>query len=664
MQGKVLFSIAVIAMSIFILAQLPNVPITQFAIAGQTNRKIFNPGDYVQTTANVNLRATPGIIDDNIIAQLPKNSIGQVVKDANNGVLVGDYYWWHVQFGKYNGWCAGNRLTKAYLGPKKRIAVLDFEVTAKAAPRDAGRGLSEMFITALHDTGRFIVLERAAMEAIFREQGFGISGAVKPGTEAKISEMLGAQTLVKGVITEFQEEKTKAGAGGLTAKIPGVGAVGLGKVEGYVAMDIRIFDAATGVVLHSHRAEGKVSKRGIVGGVYVKGMLIGAGEFEKTALGEASRKAIQDAVNFIIEDMKAVPWQGRVVSVKGANVFINAGQNSGIKIGDVMEVYDRGEELIDPDTGTSLGYQISKIGYAQISQIEEKFSIAKVIRGSGGSKGDIVKLLEGGISSIPPGDVMPTIPSEPAEETAAQKMRIMVVIPETHITRKIPDPAGETEIIKRLLDKGFDVIDQQMVDAIRYDEQVAKAVKDEKAAAAIGSDYGAEVIIIGEAFSEFAGRQPGGMISCRARVEARAIKVDTGSILATDGKHGSGLDTSENVAAKKALRQAGGELADYFIEQLTSAGGATTPTSAGTVQILLSNIQSYGQLIQFEKAIKGIEGVKEVHRRNFSEGTARLDVECSCDAQGLADGLYLHDYGDFKMEITSLSANKLEVEIK
>ncbi|MFH1637554.1 MAG: hypothetical protein ABIB71_03965, partial [Candidatus Woesearchaeota archaeon] len=35
------------------------------------------------------------------------------------------------------------------------------------------------------------------------------------------------------------------------------------------------------------------------------------------------------------------------------------------------------------------------------------------------------------------------------------KPRVMVVIPEQHLTRrKVPDPAGETEIIKKLLEKG------------------------------------------------------------------------------------------------------------------------------------------------------------------------------------------------------------------
>ena len=118
-----------------------------------------------------------------------------------------------------------------YYGPKKRIAVLDFEVQAREAPTEVGHGLSEMFITALTETGRFIVLERAAREAIFNELAFNASGAVKPGTEAEVGEMLGAQTLVKGVITEFQEEETKVGGGGLTAKIPGVGNLGIGMVS-------------------------------------------------------------------------------------------------------------------------------------------------------------------------------------------------------------------------------------------------------------------------------------------------------------------------------------------------------------------------------------------------------------------------------------------------
>lgn len=146
------------------------------------------------------------------------------------------------------------------------------------------------------------------------------------------------------------------------------------------------------------------------------------------------------------------------------------------------------------------------------------------------------------------------------------KPRLMVVIPEHHLTRKIPDPAGETEIIKRLLEKGFKVVDQSQIAKIRYGDQVKAALEgDVNLAVKIGLQYGAEVIIIGEAFSESAGRGIGGMESCRARVEARAIKTDTGEILVADGRHAGGLDITEAIAGKKALQKAGGELGDYFI---------------------------------------------------------------------------------------------------
>jgi curli biogenesis system outer membrane secretion channel CsgG len=545
-----------------------------------------------------------------------------------------------------------DKASPKYFGPRKRIAVLEFDVKAKDAPRDAGSGLREMLVTALVESGRFIVLEREELESIFREQKLGISGAVTPRTAADIGKMIGAQVLVKGVITEFQESRESVGAGRLSIKAP-INTAGLAVVKGYVAMDIRAFDTATGTILFSHKAEGRVIRKGAVGELYDKGMAVGTGEFKKTALGEASRKAIQDAVDFIVKQMKDVPWQGRVVSVQGKDVYINAGQGSGLKVGDVLEIYQRGEELIDPKTGEFIGYQISKIGRVQISRIEEKFSIAQVITGSGGGKGDIVKLLEGEKGGIS------TQPSEPGKKP---KMRIMVVIPEIHITRKIPDPAGETEIIRKLLEKGFDVVDQQMVAAIRYEEIVSKAIKDEKVAVAIGRDYGADVIIIGEAFSEFVGRLPGDMISCRARVEARAIKVDTGSIIGSDGRHGSGLDISENVAAKKALQQAASELADYFIGKLSTIGQEVKPISVSTVQILLTNVD-YKRLRQFEKAIEDIEGVKDVHRLSFSEGAARLEVEYSGEAQELADKLAFHDFGTFEIKITSFSANKLEIEI-
>lgn len=308
--------------------------------------------------------------------------------------------------------------------------------------------------------------------------------------------------------------------------------------------------------------------------------------------------------------------------------------------------------------------------------MEDKFSICRLLGGSLGSKGDIVKLIPAEQAQM----VLAELGKAPSEiaagpgnpvqshmkttrEQEIPSMSIVVVIPEQHIQRQIPDPAGETEIIRKLVENGFNVIDQKKVNEIRYSELVFAALKDARAAISIGRDFGADIAIIGEAFSEFAGRIPSNMISCRARVEARIIDMNTGSILAADGREASAMDISENVAAKKALRQAAGELADYFIECLKSKGHVSEEVTMRRIELLLTGIESYGQLIEFEGALRGLPGVINVQRRSFSESTARFDVTASIEPMQLADELYLHKFSSFRIEISSFTQSKLEVRV-
>ncbi|MBA7637155.1 hypothetical protein ES703_44790 [subsurface metagenome] len=57
----------------------------------------------------------------------------------------------------------------------------------------------------------------------------------------------------------------------------------------------------------------------------------------------------------------AIPWQAKIITVKDNTVFINAGSEAGVQVGDVFYIYSEGKALIDPDTGISLGSIESKI---------------------------------------------------------------------------------------------------------------------------------------------------------------------------------------------------------------------------------------------------------------------------------------------------------------
>ena len=71
---------------------------------------------------------------------------------------------------------------------------------------------------------------------------------------------------------------------------------------------------------------------------------------------------------------------------------------------------------------------------------------------------------------------------------AASKPRIMVIVPEYQAGRAIPDLAGETEIIKKLSEHGFTVVEQERVTKIRQEQKEMKRLGgDAKAAAELGS---------------------------------------------------------------------------------------------------------------------------------------------------------------------------------
>ncbi len=274
-----------------------------------------------------------------------------------------------------------------YKGPKKRIAVMDFEDKSIGSYTGLGSGMSEMLTTALHETGKFIVVERKAISDVLTEQDFGLTGRVRKETVSKVGDILGAQILIRGAVTEFEETKQSRG-GAISFQGVSLGASG---ASAHVAVDIRMYDANTGVVLESHRSEGLAKRKGLNLGISTHGVAFGGSDFQKTPLGMATRQSIEDMVKFITEKMEERPWQGRVIKVSDNTVYINAGSEMGISVSDAFCVYNLGEELIDPETGLSLGAEKSKIGEIQVSSVEPKFSKAVIVSGSGFKSNDIVE---------------------------------------------------------------------------------------------------------------------------------------------------------------------------------------------------------------------------------------------------------------------------------
>ena len=140
--------------------------------------------------------------------------------------------------------------------------------------------------------------------------------------------------------------------------------------------------------------------------------------------------------------------------------------------------------------------------------------------------------------------------------------KVSVAVLEKHFGEATIDPAAETEVIYWLKKLGFTVVSQKRDTLSTWAREYFKDAN-------IGVPkevQKVDVLIIGEAFSEFALRK-GNLVSGKARVELQAIDRRTGRVLSIDRETNTAVDLSEKIAAKKALQEAAADLCYRLIPE-------------------------------------------------------------------------------------------------
>ena len=195
----------------------------------------------------------------------------------------------------------GQAQSVPYDGPMARIAVSSFTDKTARGYYQIGDGLADMLTTALFHSNRFIVLERQMLGDVLQEQDLAAAGRIKPGTEAPIGEIEGAELLVTGAVTEFEPNAGGVGAGVIFGGLPI--ALGGGGKRAHIAIDIRVVDARTSRILSATTVEGTATDIAGMAAFQIGGGLselgIGLGGYKKTPMEKAIRLCIQEAVNYI-----------------------------------------------------------------------------------------------------------------------------------------------------------------------------------------------------------------------------------------------------------------------------------------------------------------------------------------------------------------------------
>lgn len=273
---------------------------------------------------------------------------------------------------------------------KKRVAVFTFEDKTDQSyhwwdGRNPGDGMADMIMTALVKSGKYTVMERQEMGRLLQEQQLGQSGIVTEQSAAKMGKMLGVELAVIGAVTEFGNTKNDMGI-----KIKGFG-LGTKSQKATVAVDVRLVNTNSGEIITAESVRKEESSSGISVDT-PDGRFNNSSQFDNSLVGKATRAAIDEIVQLIDNKSSSMPWEGKVIKVSGATVYIKPGADGGVKIGDAFVIYSAGEELIDPDTGLSLGSEEKKVGMIEITQVLDQAAKATIKAGGGFSIGDMVRL--------------------------------------------------------------------------------------------------------------------------------------------------------------------------------------------------------------------------------------------------------------------------------
>jgi curli biogenesis system outer membrane secretion channel CsgG len=283
--------------------------------------------------------------------------------------------------GSASGQPANTANTGCPPGPKRIVAVGKVTSVASFGPystTDIGGGMAAMLVKALHDSGCYIVVERANIGQVLSEHELKASGAANKETGPALGNLSSVNMLIYGAVTEFGSDDKGGGmslglSGGTLGSLLST-AVSRQTASGSVAMDTRLVDASTGEIIKTYTVREPIESSGWDVSIGYNEVSVGGNQFEKTPLGAAARKMVVNTVGQMNQVTGGQAWSGLVVAIDGQDLYINAGTNFGLKNGDKFMIERIVKKLTDPVTGEILGIRKQELGVLQLTGVEDKMS--------------------------------------------------------------------------------------------------------------------------------------------------------------------------------------------------------------------------------------------------------------------------------------------------
>ena len=320
--------------------------------------------------ANQINKASSTVKADGVKSTTRTKEMQQAYKEATNGIVASYDVLSEVEDEK-GRW---NVVVKAQIAQfqlaasanRKRIALIPFRLSnsmflirGQSADREqAARVLAQSLVTKLVQSRRFTVLDREYVEETLGEKSSAFNNPNLPVTEiARLGQDLVADYIVVGTLENLSYNES-------TRRVESVD-MNVTTRRGVAEVSYRIIDITTGQIKFADTAQfsfdGDALSR-VAGG--------GLTNPDTAILSLASEKIGKVILNAIYPIM--------LVSVQNETVTLNQGGDL-LRSGDIYEVFEYGERLYDPYTKESIGRQENLVGSIQITRVNPKQSMARVV---------------------------------------------------------------------------------------------------------------------------------------------------------------------------------------------------------------------------------------------------------------------------------------------
>ncbi len=237
--------------------------------------------------------------------------------------------------------------------------------------------------------------------------------------------------------------------------------------------------------------------------------------------------------------------------------------------------------------------------------------------------------------------------------------RLMFLFAESIDGVEQPRVVAQAEVERAFLKRDFPLVDKAQMDMVKS-RDATLSWEDPNKAAALGRRFGAEVVVVGQATGDLMDTsRPYGVsvFAYEGRVQAKAIKVDTASLIASESVSAVERGSGRVPTANKALQAAGQKLAMVLMKDIVEKWRSEV-YNLTTIQLIIENA-TFKRNMQLKSGLKTLRSIKSVNERSFTKGILILDIEMFGTPDQLA--ILLTESEDFNVEVTGKTQNRIDL---